>query len=244
MQSAFVAAAALTMLLESATAAGADWVVAGFLGAAATRSTTLRIEQPSRDTLLEARDVAFAGHAFESPVYYGYRVMWAGPHERRIGFEAELIHLKVYADTAAPVRLRGTLAGSSVDRIVPLGDVVERFSISHGLNLLFANVVLRHSIGGAGTLQSHRPVLAIRAGGGPTLPHAESTIGGRTQEQYEWGRVAGQVAAGLEYRVTRHAAVLAEYKVTGTSQRVAVADGTASARFVSQHLVAGLAWRF
>ena len=44
-------------------------------------------------------------------------------------------------------------------------------------------------------------MLAVRLGAGPTIPHAESTIGGRTQEQYEWGRVAGQVAAGLEYRV-------------------------------------------
>ena len=39
---------------------------------------------------------------------------------------------------------------------------------------------------------------------------AESTIAGRAQEQYEWGRVAGQVAAGIDYRVARHAAILAE----------------------------------
>jgi len=44
--------------------------------------------------------------------------------------------------------------------------------------------------------------------------------------------------------VARHAAVLAEYKLTGTGQRLRVADGTASATFVTQHVVAGVGWRF
>jgi opacity protein-like surface antigen len=86
-------------------------------------------------------------------------------------------------------------------------------------------------------------VLATRVRAGATIPHAESTIGGRTQEQYEWGRVAGQVAAGIEYRVAPRLAAIAEYKVTATSQRVAVPDGWASARFTTQHVVAGIAWR-
>ena len=92
-------------------------------------------------------------------------------------------------------------------------------------------------------METRRLLVAVRVGAGPTIPHTESTIGGRTQEQYEWGRVAGQIAAGVEYRVTAHLAAIAEYKVTATRQRVAVPDGSASASFTTQHAVAGIAWR-
>jgi hypothetical protein len=230
--------------LGGATPARADWVLAGFLGGAATQEATLRIEQPGLGSDFEARDVTFDGRSFEFPVYYGYRLMWTGPRQGRIGFEAELIHLKVYADTAAPVSVRGTIRTTAVDRTMRLGEVVERFSISHGLNLLFGNVVLHQPLGGTGPLRERRLVLAVRAGAGPTLPHPESTIDGRTHEQYEWGRVAGQIAAGVAFRVAPHLAALAEYKVTATSQRVSVPDGRASASFATQHAVAGIAWRF
>jgi opacity protein-like surface antigen len=115
--------------------------------------------------------------------------------------------------------------------------------VSHGLNLLFVNVVVRQPLGTVAVQQS-RVIVVLRLGAGPTIPHTESTIGGRAQEQYEWGRVAGQVAAGIEYRMARHVAVLTEYKLTGTGQRLRVADGTASATFVTQHAVAGVGWRF
>jgi opacity protein-like surface antigen len=230
-------------LLGMAAPARADWVVAGFIGGAATQAATLRIEQPALGSDFEVRDVAFAGRSFASPVYYGYRILWAGPRQARVGFEAELIHLKVYADAGALVPVRGTIRAAPVDGTMRFGEVVERFSISHGLNLLFGNLVLRQPIVGAGPVRDRRVVLAVRLGAGPTIPHAESTIGGRTQEQYEWGRVAGQIAAGVEYRVTAHLAAIAEYKVTATRQRVAVPDGSASASFTTQHAVAGIAWR-
>jgi opacity protein-like surface antigen len=226
-----------------AAPARADWVVAGSIGGAATQAATLRIEQPALGSDFEVRDVAFAGRSFASPVYYGYRILWAGRRQARVGFEAELIHLKVYADAGALVPVRGTIRAAPVDGTMRFGDVVERFSISHGLNLLFGNLVVRQPIGGTGSVQDRRLVLAVRLGAGPTIPHPESTIGGRTQEQYEWGRVAGQVAAGIEYRVTAHLAAIAEYKVTATRQRVAVPDGSASASFTTEHAVAGIAWR-
>jgi len=234
---------AALVLLATAAPARADWVLAAFLGGAATEAATLRVEQASDASDFEVHDVAFAGRSFESPVYYGYRIMWTRPRQARLGFEGELIHLKVYAETGALVRVRGTIRDAPVDRTMRLGEVVERFSISHGLNLLFGNLVLRQPLGAAAPVQNRRAVLAVRVGAGPTIQHAESTIGGRTQEQYEWGRVAGQVAAGIEYRVAPRLAAIAEYKVTATSQRVAVPDGWASARFTTQHVVAGIAWR-
>ena len=239
-----VALCAAVVLLASTAPARADWVLAAFLGGAATQAATLRVEQPARGSDFEARDVTFAGRSFESPVYYGYRLMWVRPPRGRVGFEAELIHLKVYADPETLVSVRGTIGNVPIDRTLRFGDVVERFSISHGLNLLSGNLVLRQPLGGAGAIREGRFMLAVRAGAGPTIPHPESTIEGRTHEQYEWGRVAAQVAAGLEVRVTTHLAALVEYKVTATGQRVSVPEGWASARFTTQHAVAGIAGRF
>lgn len=165
---------AAVVLLASAAPARADWILAAFVGGAATQAATLRIEQPASGSNFEARDVPFAGRSLDSPVYYGYRIMCARP---------------------------------------------------------------------SGLVQDPRVVLALRVAAGPTIPHGQSTIGGRTQEQYEWGRVAGQVAAGVECRVAPHLALIAEYKVTATRQRVAVPDGSASASFTTQHAIAGIAWR-
>ena len=102
-------------------------------------------------------------------------------------------------------------------------------------------MISRASLGAAVVLLAS--AAPARADWVPTIPHGESTIGGRTQEQYEWGRVAGQVAAGVECRVASHLALIAEYKVTATRQRVAVPDGSASASFTTQHAIAGIAWR-
>jgi hypothetical protein len=77
-----------------------------------------------------------------------------------------------------------------------------------------------------------------------TIPHAESEIGGVTQGQYEWGSLALQAAIGTEVRVARRVRVLAEYKLTTSAPTVSVAGGTIQARYLSQHLAAGLgvAW--
>src|SRR5215217_2299839 len=91
-----IVAAVLVVLLAHTSSAQGDWVFGAFLGVAATADASLRIEQPAVGTNVIARNVSFAGRAFESPLYYGYRMMWAGPRRHRVGVEAELIHLKVY----------------------------------------------------------------------------------------------------------------------------------------------------
>lgn len=232
----------LVTLVGFPRSARAEWVAAGFLGGATTNRAALEIEQPVRRTALAIDDVSFAGRSLESPLYYGYRLMWTPADEARLGVEVEFIHLKVYAVTALPASVHGVLRGAAIDATLRLDDVVQRFAISHGLNLLLGNLVIRQPLvrGASGTRQL---VFVGRLGAGPTIPHAETTIEGTAQEQYQWGRVAGQGAAGLEWRFARRLAALAEYKLTATPQRVRIPDGTASATIVSHHVVAGLAWR-
>ena len=181
--------------LMSSTPVHADWTVAAYLGNTWTSPADLTVDRPASGGQTTLSDVAFDSRSFESPPYYGYRVGWfqAGSGT---GVEGELIHLKVYAHAET------------------LGADVRRFSISHGLNLLLANAVVRRPLP-----SSHRASITARVGAGVAIPHAESDIAGR-------GRL------------------LAEYKLTTAAPSVSVAGGTIQARYLSQHLAAGLgvAW--
>jgi hypothetical protein len=215
-----VVAVFLTASLAACLPARADWTLAAYLGSAWTRPATLTVARGSPAVATELTGVEFASRSFESPPYYGYRFGWFNGRSG-IGAEGELIHLKVYA------------------RPETLGAEVRRFSISHGLNVLLANAVLRRPLP-----SSHRVSATLRLGAGVTVPHPESDIGGLTQEQYELGSLALQAAIGTELRVARRAHVLAEYKLTTAAPAVSVAGGTIEARYLSQHLAAGLgvAW--
>jgi hypothetical protein len=240
--SACVSVLIVLALLGAPRSAHAEWVAAGFLGGAATHRAALEIEQRVRRTALEIENVSLAGRSLESPLYYGYRLMWAPTSQGRLGLEVEFIHLKVYADTGAAVRMHGVLRGHAIDGTRRLDDVVQRFAISHGLNLLLGNLVIRQPLA-RGPSSTGQLAFVGRLGAGPTIPHAETTVEGTTQEQYQWGRVAAQAAAGLEWRFARRLAAVAEYKLTATPQRVRIPDGTASATIISHHVVAGVAWR-
>jgi hypothetical protein len=209
----------IVALLLAPAPARAEWSAAAYLGTAWTRAATLTYDRGPVGRIVFA-DVPFDSRSFESPPYYGYRVRWF-PRASRIGAEAEVIHLKVYA---RPGRL---------------GTDIRRFSMSHGLNLLLANAVLRARI------PSARRVAAIaRLGAGVAVPHGESDVGGRVQAQYEAGALALQATAGAELGVASRARAFAEYKVTTAAPRVSVAGGSIQARYLSQHLAAGLgvAW--
>jgi lipid A oxidase len=199
--------------------ARADWTLAAYIGTAWTRATTLTLDRGALGQSVFT-DVPFDSHSFEGPLYYGYRGGWF----RRgsiAGIEGEVIHLKVFA------------------RPGTLGSDVRRFSISHGLNLLFANAVLRKPI-----TPSQRVLATARLGAGFSVPHGESEIAGVEQQQYEVGSLALQAAGGIELRVAPHLRGFAEYKLTRTAPAVSVAGGSMHGRYLSQHLAAGLgvAW--
>jgi hypothetical protein len=206
------------LLLTHPSQARAGWTVMAFVGGSRTSPARLTLDQPAAGIHVSFTRVPFDSRSFASPPYYGYRIAWFPV--RAIGVEAELIHLKVYARPGA------------------MGLRVERFSISHGLNLLLANAVWRQ------TDQHRRCRLTARAGVGIAIPHAESRVAGIDQEQYELSSAAFQGAAGPEVRIAGRALAFAEYKVTTTAPRVSVAGGTIGGRYTSQHLAAGLgvAW--
>jgi opacity protein-like surface antigen len=86
--------------------------------------------------------------------------------------------------------------------------------------------------------------MVARAGLGPTIPHTESTIEGRHQEQTEWGKVAWQGAAGAEIEIGRGLFALIEYKYTRTNQRGDVFLGESRSLLRSHHAIFGLGYSF
>ena len=67
-----------------------------------------------------------------------------GSHSRRwMAIEAEHVHAKVFAETADIGRVRGTLHGVPIDISQRVSVIVENLSMSHGLNFIFGNFVIR-----------------------------------------------------------------------------------------------------
>lgn len=239
-----VAATLVACVVGLPSSAHADWIASAYLGHAWTRSSTVTLALPDRQTAVEIGGVEYRGESFQSPQYYGYRVTWIPDAHRWIGIEAEVIHAKVYAQTDRLVHFRGTLDGADIDATVPLSSVVQRLAMSHGLNFILANVVLRRELGPVDAAGTPRFAIVARLGVGPTVPHAETTVENTNRDQYESGGLGAQVAGGVEGTVWKRLAVLAEYKFTTATPELELDGGTITVPSRSHHLVGGLAYRF
>lgn len=204
-----VATAVLALLPAQARG---EWYAQAYLGASHTFNATLTTDLGDARSRATYTGVALEGRSFASPPYYGYRL---GRARGRLGFEAELTHLKVYARQGS------------------LGPYVEQFSISHGLNLLVGSLVWRQPL-------AARVRLAARGGAGVAIPHGESQVRGEAQEQYELSGLALEAAAGPEFLLGRRARAFVEYKISTAAPSVSVPGGTISGRYTSQHVAAGM----
>jgi hypothetical protein len=213
------------MLLVCVPAADAQWYVAGYLGANHTMPATVSIDQPSLGTSLEFDDVTFVARPFTSPQYYGLRVGHLFGDERRWGLEFEWFHPKVYAETERAVHVTGRSGGASIDTTTRMDTFVQHYAMSHGMNFALVNVVARRPLGATGTTAS-RLALMGRAGAGPMLPHAETTVGGRSREQYEGAGVGFQLAGGIDVRLAGWLSAIADYKFSHARPEITIVDGT------------------
>jgi hypothetical protein len=219
----------------------ADWSIGVFAGAAHTAATSLTLIRPGESTNVALAPVHYRSESFAPPIYYGYRIGFF-PRSSWIGIEGELIHLKVVADTSRTARMDGVMRGETVSGTVPISSLVEHFSITHGVNLLLVNAVMRRPLG-AESAERARWTVSARLGAGGSIPHPESDIGGRSFEGYEWGALSLQAAAGAEMRVAARLSIVGEYKLTRTVQEVTISGGTARTPLTTHHVAGGLALR-
>jgi hypothetical protein len=239
-----VVAMLTTLVVGLPSIAHADWIASAFLGDVWTRSSTVTLRLPDRQTAVEIGGVDYRAESFRSPQYYGYRVTWIPDGHSWIGVEAEVIHAKAFAEGDRLVRFTGTLNGADIDAAMPLSSVVQRLAMSHGLNFIFANVVLRRELGPVDAAGTPRFAIVARVGAGPTVPHAETTVENVNRDQYEGGGLGVQVAGGFEAMVWKRLGILAEYKFTSATPELDVDGGTITVPARSHHIVGGLAYRF
>jgi hypothetical protein len=220
------------------------WVVTAYIGGAHTSSSTLTVLQPSLGNSLAFENVRLESRSLDPPLYYGLRSSYFFPRAPHFGVEAEFIHLKVFSNPQQRVRVAGVRGRVTINRELALGEIVQQYSISHGVNLLLFNGALRYVVSSNNDGPLGRLVLSARAGVGPTLPHTESSIEGQRQEQYEVGRIGWQADGAAEVRLWKGLFAFGEYKFTRTRQNGKVFSGTAQSLLRSHHGLVGLSYHF
>jgi len=238
------ALAALLLCVAGSVSAQAEWALAAYVGGTHSAETYLAIAQPSRSTQLTFDGVRYSGESFVGPIYYGVRSGYFFPFASFLGVEVEFIHQKIFADTTRQVLVRGTYGGVPISQQMPMKQIVQGFSISHGLNYLLINAVVRHRLGRTAAHPRGRLILVGRIGAGPSIPHPESAIDGVGLQHYEAGAAALHLAGGAEIHLWRGLYALGEYKFTRSRQSVEVVAGTAQTLLRSHHGVFGLAYHF
>jgi opacity protein-like surface antigen len=226
----------LIACLGVARSAEAQWYFAGYLGANTTQSADVAIEIPASSLALEFHDVKFDAHPFESPQYYGWRLGHMFGATRRFGVELEFTHLKVIAQTGESYETSGASGLVPFTAGTPMGSIVERYSMTHGLNFVVGNVVVREPIG------SGRAAFVGRAGAGGTIPHTETTVLGGAVDQYEFAGAGFHLAAGIDVRLNGRLSFVAEYKYTHARPEITVAGGSGRTTAATHHVAAGLAF--
>src|ERR1051326_7438621 len=220
----------------------AQGTLGGYFGGAHTQASALDLWQPFNGNNLRFHKISYRGESFQPPLYYGLRAGYFF-HEHW-GVEAEFTHLKVFANVDQPVTITGVLNGSPISSNLPVSNIMQRFSLSHGVNLLMVNGVCRHPLTRAVGEKHPRCYATLRFGAGATIPHVESTIQNLTDEHYQAGRPAIQVGGGLDVRTWRRVYWMAEYKFPRVREQVDVKFGTVTTLLQSHHLVTGPVFHF
>lgn len=229
--------AALLGLLAPAPAA-AQWYASVLLGGNHTQPATVTIEDPTQSLSVEFHDVHFSAQPLKSPQYSGWRFGRMLGKTHRLGVELEFIHMKAIADTSRTyVVTPGAAGGSLATSFATMSATVQRYQMTHGLNFALVNLVYRAPLRPAGV---GRMSLDFRAGMGPTIPHAETTVLGESREQYEYGGLGGDGAVGLEMRLNPRFSLITEYKVTIARPEITLAHGTGRTTTLTHHVTGGL----
>jgi hypothetical protein len=206
----------LWLAAASAAAGEGRWRVELALGGAHSFDSTLRIEQVAQPVL--TIEAGWATRSFDSPLYYAWRFARA---DARGAWALRFVHHKVHLENTTPE--------------------VERFSVSHGYNLLTLEraFILRG--------------FDLSAGMGLVIAHPESTVRGRTRPEGEGGPFGGgyfltgptaALAVSRRVAISRHFAIVPEGRFTLSRARVPIADGEASVPNTAVHLLLGLEARF
>jgi hypothetical protein len=159
--------------------------------------------------------------AFTEP-YYSYRLIHFLKKNPRIGFGIEFIHLKVFLmNKDQRVHMTGTVDGEPIDAMVRVGDYLDKFNVSHGVNHAGVHFVYRWLLKKTPQIKDGRLQPYVNFSFGPAVPHPElnTNRNGEIKEQAysfqpslkNWG---GGLGAGVRYKISRRLGLYMEYKLT------------------------------
>lgn len=193
--------------------------------------------------------------AFTEP-YYSYRFVYFLKGNPHIGIGYEFIHSKVFLmDLDQQVRMSGVYNGEPIDQMVRVGDYIDMFSVSHGVNHVSLYLVYRWMLNKTEKIKDGRWQPYVSLSGGPAIPHLELDTkdnGKVTSRAYSyqsgwrnWGLGAG---AGIRFKPWRHLGFYMEYKLTYTNLQSMRFDDMEDTRvkmaFSTHHLQWGISLMF
>ncbi len=245
MKKSFLAAAALLLILVGwAEPARAEFDLSFFTGVALSQDSDLELHQAG-GTDLTFHDVSFEGRDFETPPFYGTRLLWFPASDAHWGFGAEFFHLKLYTETGDTVHVTGRRNGAPVDDNERIDNTVQQFSLSHGLNYALTDVVYRWQPGNRGQdfLGHLEPYVGL--GLGAAIPHVESNVNGNFHEEYQLHGPGVEGLAGVKVSLTTHVGLMFEYKLTYAHLgELDIPGGSIEITPITHSLVGGLTFSF
>jgi hypothetical protein len=219
----------------------AQWYFAAYMGANHNSPADVSFEDPAVQTAIVFRDVSFQSQPFHFPLYAGGRFGYRFPN-RRFGVEAEWLHMKVIAETNQSTHVTGMLFGAVMDSTFPMNLLIQRYDMTHGLNFLMGNFVVRLPLG-TGTA-AHRPSVVFRFGAGPVVSGTDSQAGDIVVQRYEHAGFGSQAAAGLDVPIAGAWSALVEYRFTYANPQISVGGGHGQTTAIANQIAFGLAVGF
>jgi lipid A oxidase len=232
----------IVLLLGSPSWGEAEWFVDLYAGKSLTLNEDIKIKQPANNSNFTVEDVSFDDESFKDPPYYGVRVGHFFEQLPSLGLALEFFHFKMLADTNESKRFTGTRNGAPISTVQPVNSVVQRFNISHGVNYLTLDAILR---GGFFQEKERFPRGRLQAyggiGPGLVITHPENRVEGvNNSEEYEISGFGVQAFVGAKLLLFRHFGLFGEYKFTHSSLDVDLSTGSGSVDENTHHAVFGI----
>jgi lipid A oxidase len=238
---------ATVCLVWPEAAARADNILSLYTGSSFTLNSDIHVTQPTVGTDATFRDVSWDAKPFKAPPYYGLRYNHFFENAPRWGAGLDFTHYKIFAQTGQVVTVAGVFNGTPVNQSAPLNQRVQKFNITHGVNIIAANFLYRWTDHFANEAYPYGRLQPYFGGGLVYyILHPENTINSKqNNERYQGSGFGYQVLAGVSYGLTKHVGLFAETKFNSGTARVNTADqGTAETPLDTFHVIAGISLGF
>lgn len=210
------------------------------LGLTADSNLRLRRTTAAGPTDLRFFGVSWEDHSLEGPSarYTAARFGYFTRRRPWLGVAVEFVHFKIFARVGRVLHVTGTDAGTPIDTVAPMSDLVQRYVVGNGVNLIPVSLIARLRAGS-------RVEPYVTAGAGPTLLYTGSVIQGDARSgPYELGGPAYCAGAGVRLRGGRHLGALIEYRHSRTRADGSIDSGDSRVNLRTNHYVVGGTLRF